>query len=89
MIATAAIDPRDQIVGRGQRPQALIDAGPDCGWSAEHLMQHGVDGRQLVLQPVLQLLDHELAVFFLLDQPLRNLSLLPRPWIGSARRPIS
>jgi hypothetical protein len=42
----------------------------------QHLVQDGVDRRQFILQPVLQLTDDELAVLFLPDQPPRNLPLL-------------
>jgi hypothetical protein len=75
-VATAAVDPRDQIVGRRQRPQPLIDAGPDLRLILQHLMQHGVNGRQFVLQPVLKLVDDELAILLLLDQALGDLALM-------------
>ena len=62
-----AIGPQDQVIGGRQRPQPVIDHGPDLRLIVQHLMQHGVDGRQLVLQPMLKFLDHQLAVgFFLL-----------------------
>ena len=75
-VATAAVDPRDQVVGRRQRPDPLIDAGPDLRLIVQHLVQNRVNGRQFVLQPVLKLVDHELAIFLLLDQALRDLPLL-------------
>ena len=75
-IAAAAVDPRDQIVGRRQRPHPLIDAGPDLRLIMQHLMQNRVNRRQFVFQPVLKLVDHELAIFFFLDQAFCDLPLL-------------
>ena len=75
-VAAAAVQPRDQIVGRRQRAEAAIDAAPDLRLVLQHLMQHGVDGRRLVLEPVLQFLDQELAVFLFLDQAFRIFTLL-------------
>ena len=75
-IAAAAIDPRDQIVGRRQRANPVIDAVPDLRLILQNLVQDGMDCRCLVLQPVLQLVHEEFAVFFLLDQALGDLSLL-------------
>ena len=59
-VATAAVDPCDQVVGRRQRPQPLVDAGPDLRLVLQHLMEDGVNGRQFVFQPVLQLVDTSL-----------------------------
>ena len=75
-IATGAIDPRDQIVGRRQRADAVVDAVPDLRLIVQHLVQHGMNRRRLVLQPVLQLVDDELAVIFFLDQPFCDFALL-------------
>jgi len=46
----------------------MIDPAPDLRFLVQHLVQHRVDDRQFVLQPVLQLGDDQLAVFLLLDQ---------------------
>ena len=69
-VAAAAVDLGDQIVGRRQRPQPLVDTGPDLRLIVQHLTENGVNGRQLVFHPVLQFLDHELAIFFFLNQAL-------------------
>ena len=69
-VAAAAVNPCDQIVGRRQRPDPLVDAGPDFRLVLQHLMQNGMNGRQFVFQAVLQFVDDESAVFFLLDQAL-------------------
>ena len=37
-IAARAVDPRDQIVGRGQRPDPVIDAGPGLRLIVQDLM---------------------------------------------------
>ena len=47
-----------------------------CGSVLQDLMQNRVNGRQFVLQPVLKLLDDELAVLFFLDQAFCDLPLL-------------
>ena len=70
------VDPRDQIVGRGERPEPRIDPGPDLRLVVQHLMQHRMHRRQLVLQPVLELVDQQLAVVFFLDQASGNPALL-------------
>src|ERR1700739_1967343 len=75
-VATAAVDPCDQVVGRRQRPYPLIDAGPDQRLIVQHLVENGVEGRRFVFQPVLKLVAHELAVLLLLDQAFRYLSLM-------------
>ena len=67
-IATGAIDSRDHIVGRGQRSQSLIDAGPDLRLILQNQMDDGVNCRQFVLQPVLELLHDELAIQLFLHQ---------------------
>ena len=50
--------------------------GPDLRLVVQHLMQHGVHRRQLVLQPVLELVDQQLAVVFFLDQAFGDPALL-------------
>ena len=47
-VAAAAVDPGDQIVGRGQRPYPLVDAGPDLWLILQHLMKDGVNCRYFV-----------------------------------------
>ena len=44
-IASSAIDLGDQIVGRRQRSQPVIDAGPDLRLIVQYLMNHRVNGR--------------------------------------------
>ncbi len=88
-VATAAIDPGDQIVGRRQRAYPTVDGGPDLRLILQHLMQNGVNGRHFVFQPVLQLVDDELAIFLLLDQALGDIPLLRWRPTDSARCPIS
>jgi hypothetical protein len=75
-IATIDVDLGDQIVGRRQRTDAVIDAVPDLRLVVQYLMQNGVNRRCLVLEPVLQLVDDQLAVFLLLDQAFCDLPLL-------------
>ena len=75
-VAACPVHPGNQVVGRRQRPDPQIDAGPDLRLIVQNLMQHRVDRRQLVFQPVLQLFDHELAILFLLDQAFCDLALL-------------
>ena len=48
-IATAAADLCDQFVGGRQRPDPLIDAGPDLRFILKDLMKNGVNCRQFVL----------------------------------------
>ncbi|MBA7711736.1 hypothetical protein ES703_120702 [subsurface metagenome] len=75
-VAAAAVEPGDRIVGRRQRADAAVDAGPDLRLVGEHLVQYRVDGRRLVLQPVLQLVDNKLAVLLLLDQAFGDAALM-------------
>ena len=75
-IAPAAIDARDQIIGRRQRADPVIDAAPDLRLIVQNLVQHGVNGRRLVFQPVLELIDDEFAVLLFLDQAFGDFALL-------------
>ena len=49
---------------------------PDLRLVVQDLMQHGMDRRRLVFQPVLQLVDEQFAVFLLPDQPFGDFPLL-------------
>ena len=77
-VAAVAVGPCDQIVGRGQRADAPIDAGPDLRLIMQHLTHDGMDRRQLVFQPMLQLVDDQLSIGLFLDQALRNLAVMRR-----------
>ena len=48
-IAAAAVDSRDQIVGRGQRTNPVIDGFPDLRLVVQDLVQHSMNRRCLVL----------------------------------------
>src|SRR5580704_1680383 len=75
-VAAGTVGPCDQVVGRRERADPVIDAGPDLWLVMQHLMQNRVNGRRFVLQPVLKLVDDDFAIFFLRNQALRYLALL-------------
>ena len=75
-VAAGAVQPRDHIVGRRQCAEAAVDAAPDVWLVLQDLVQHGVDRRRLVLEPMLQFLDQEFAVFLFPDQAFRIFPLL-------------